>query len=1229
MRIVIDLQGAQSISRFRGIGRYSLSLALAMARNAGGNEIWLALSGAFPESIPSIRHAFEGLIPSERIRIFEVPTPVAEFDPANAWRMCAAKKIHEHFLQQLKPDVVHISSIFEGYKDNAVTPDGAFASGLCTAITLYDLIPLLNHQDCLADDTHRDYYLRKVQSLKNAGLLLAISETSRREAINALQLPPNQVVNISAATDERFRPLVLTAERIHQLQSRYGIERKMVMYAPGGFDWRKNFEGLISAYAMLSSALRADHQLVIVGNIDADRHGYLRKLAKKARLAKDELVITGYIPDEELVEFYNLAMLFVFPSKHEGFGLPALEAMACGSPVIGSSCTSIPEVIGLPEALFDPFSPQDITEKMTLALCDKSFREMLIVHGLNRAKNFTWDASAKQAIDALEILAQEKKTTLISNERLETIPELIRSIAEINDIYKPTDFDLIRVADCLAFNAGRAAPKQLLLDISVLVHGDAKSGIQRVVRSLLREFIENPPQNTDVRPIYFVGTRYKYANIFAAAFIGAPSQNLTDEIVEFCQDDIYLALDLNAHLTEAGHDLHMHLQLMGVQMYFVVYDILFAKKPDWYPAGASIPLERWLASISQIATGLICISEAVADEVRAWLKQNSPSRLAGPMVGSFHLGADIENSLPTKGMPDNAAVVLNSLKSKLSFLTVGTMEPRKSHAQTLAAFERLWAEGIDVNWVIVGNQGWKVEALADKVRHHTELGKRLFWFEGISDEYLEALYQTSACLIFASEGEGFGLPLIEAAQHKLPIIARDTPVFREVAGEYAFFFNGLAPQALSDAIKQWLELNSQSKAPQSINMRWLTWRQSAEQLLQQIKLAPRACRNSKQQRQLFVDVSELVQRDAKSGVQRVTRSILSELLTSPADGFQTEPVYATVYQGYRYARRFTARFLGCPESNLIDSPIEFRAGDIFLGLDLQHDVVIVQQDFFKMLRRHGVKVYFLVYDLLPITLPKAFPEGMYEGHWKWLEVVAQNDGAICISKATNDDLRTWLNDRGFARQDEFRISWFHIGADIKNSKPTTGLPEDAAEVLSALTKRSNFLMVGTIEPRKGYTQALAAFELLWKRGTDANLVIVGKRGWLVNQLVEKLGRHPELNRRLFWLEGISDEYLGKIYAASTCLIAASEGEGFGLPLIEAAQHKLPVFARDIPVFREVAGEHAYYFNSLAPEYLADAITAWLALYQKNAHPRSEGMHYLTWKESALRLKKQLNSDFIS
>jgi glycosyltransferase involved in cell wall biosynthesis len=118
---------------------------------------------------------------------------------------------------------------------------------------------------------------------------------------------------------------------------------------------------------------------------------------------------------------------------------------------------------------------------------------------------------------------------------------------------------------------------------------------------------------------------------------------------------------------------------------------------------------------------------------------------------------------------------------------------------------------------------------------------------------------------------------------------------------------------------------------------------------------------------------------------------------------------------------------------------------------------------------------------------------------------------------------------------------------------------------------------------------------------------------------EKLRNHAELNQRLFWLEGISDENLEKVYAASTCLIAASYGEGFGLPLIESVQHGLPILARDIPVFREVAGEHAAYFKSETPSELAASIHSWLKDHKKNMHPKSSGMNYLEWKESASML----------
>lgn len=113
---------------------------------------------------------------------------------------------------------------------------------------------------------------------------------------------------------------------------------------------------------------------------------------------------------------------------------------------------------------------------------------------------------------------------------------------------------------------------------------------------------------------------------------------------------------------------------------------------------------------------------------------------------------------------------------------------------------------------------------------------------------------------------------------------------------------------------------------------------------------------------------------------------------------------------------------------------------------------------------------------------------------------------------------------------------------------------------------------------------------------------------------------PENGNRLFWLEGISDEFLETIYDLSDCLVAASEDEGFGLPLIEAARHELPILARDIPVFREVAGDHAAYFQGLEPDDVADAIKRWLSQLRSNSYPKPTSISWLTWSENVARLK---------
>jgi glycosyltransferase involved in cell wall biosynthesis len=302
-----------------------------------------------------------------------------------------------------------------------------------------------------------------------------------------------------------------------------------------------------------------------------------------------------------------------------------------------------------------------------------------------------------------------------------------------------------------------------------------------------------------------------------------------------------------------------------------------------------------------------------------------------------------------------------------------------------------------------------------------------------------------------------------------------------------------------------------------------------------------------------------------------------------------------------------------------DEWVELCNGDILLFLDLHPGVAISHRKKTQFLRDKGVFVYHLVYDLLPISMPEFFWSDLCVEFHEWLHAVSISDGAICISQSVADELAAWLFTNGKKHMRPFQIGWFHLGADLENTVPTVGLPDDASQTLARLSSRPTFLMIGTIEPRKGHAQTLAAFELIWKDGVDANLVIVGRAGWVSEMLLEKLRNHPEIGKRLFWLQGISDEYLEKIYAACTCLIAASEGEGFGLPLVEASKHKLPIIARDLPVFAEVAGENAYYFKGRDPADLARTIQDWLELYKSGQYPRSEKIQWITWKESSQQL----------
>lgn len=379
-----------------------MSIAKAIAKAGRNHEILIALNGLLPDAQDAIRSELSSVLPANSVKVWSGVGPVREIDTANHWRCQVSERIRESFLASLQPDVILVTSLFEGLGDDAVCSVDLLGHGIPTAVVLYDLIPLINPDEHFRSSVrHRKWYQRKIQSLKRSKILLAISESSRREALSTGFFNENSVRNISTGCNEEFGVQQIKLEEREELWRTLRISRPFVMYT-GGADERKNLHRLIESYAALPQNIRQKHQLVFVGKMPSGNIESFSTTAKRCGLTEGEFIITGYVEDRQLIQLYNTCKLFVFPSTHEGFGIPPLEAMRCGAPVITSNATSLPEVVGLHEAQFDPLSTIAMTEALERALTDEVFITRLKEHGCKQQHLFSWKRSADAALDALE-----------------------------------------------------------------------------------------------------------------------------------------------------------------------------------------------------------------------------------------------------------------------------------------------------------------------------------------------------------------------------------------------------------------------------------------------------------------------------------------------------------------------------------------------------------------------------------------------------------------------------------------------------------------------------------------------------------------------------------------------------------------------------------------------------------------------------------------------------------
>lgn len=274
-----------------------------------------------------------------------------------------------------------------------------------TVVTIHDCIPLIFPKDYPPGIRGKIKFFIQKYSLKTVSAVITDSESSKKDIVNFLSIPEEKVFRTYLAADSLYQKITVKDEEKKKLFKKYGLNKNFIMYA-GDVNYNKNLPNIIKAFAQA----KIDLDLVLIGKVFKNSNQpevrQLTDLVAELKI-QDRIKIPGFVSDQELVFFYNLAAVYCQPSLYEGFGLQILEAMACGCPVLTSNVSSLPEVAGEAAVLVDPGSINQIAREMERLTLDQDLRRKIIKLGLAQAEKFSWDKTAQETIRVYEKILAE------------------------------------------------------------------------------------------------------------------------------------------------------------------------------------------------------------------------------------------------------------------------------------------------------------------------------------------------------------------------------------------------------------------------------------------------------------------------------------------------------------------------------------------------------------------------------------------------------------------------------------------------------------------------------------------------------------------------------------------------------------------------------------------------------------------------------------------------------
>ncbi len=671
--ILIDMQGYQSLSKNRGIGRYTKEFVKALIKEY--SDIALLFNASMDTS---------DIDEFESHRYFFYTTGIKEVD----------ELIREKLIADINPNVLLITSLFEGFSDNSVVSIKKLAD-IPTALIVYDLIPLIYKEEFLQDEFYKNFYLEKIQNLKKADLALTISDSAKNELIKYLNFPENKITTIYAGSNIDTSNI----KSFEYVKNIFGIKKEYFLYV-SACDRRKNFKNLIEAFVEFKN----EYDLVIVCN----ENDYQKELKQFAAFLNVDVIFTGFVDDAVLNTLYKNAKLLIYPSIHEGFGLPVLEAAAFSTPAVVSNTSSLPEVVG-EGLMFDPYSPRDIADTIKKALND--YQNQIKIAD-NNFKRFSWSKSAKLAYNAL--IGFDKK------DKKDYTEALIDKIAKLR---KFSNEELILIAKTIEKNESE------IFKLKIDIQGPFDSSYSL---SLLN------------RQTALALTKLGYEVKLTS----------TEGYGDFEPDTKFLKENPQI---KALYEKNFFPNVISRNLYPPRTD----KMPSavrmfhhyaWEESGF---VPEWVENFNKDLTHLTTLSK----HVQKIMIDNGVNL---PMIVS---GCGTDHILKVKSTPFK----LPTLK-KFKFLHISSCFPRKGCDVLLRAYKEAFSSKDDVSLIIktFDNPHNNIEEILkefDEDSPHVVLIK-----DDLKDGEIRYLYQISDCLVAPSKAEGFGLPMAEAMLNNCAVI---------------------------------------------------------------------------------------------------------------------------------------------------------------------------------------------------------------------------------------------------------------------------------------------------------------------------------------------------------------------------------------------------------------------------------------------------------------------------